>query len=177
MPKLYSSEEVQEILNLAIARQAKAGELTRQQLFEIADELGLSAQDIQRAEDEWQLMRNDPRDREDFCRYRKVQFRQHAIRYALVGGFTLISFGLLFQIGTPIWLFLMLAVGPGIFFFVWTLVLLLDGLSALQTEGEHFERRYELWKRKQLLKRSVNRFVGRSSRVVGGLFERWFEAT
>lgn len=177
MTQLYSNEDVQGILNLAIARQAEAGELTRQQLFEIADELGLSTQEIQRAEDEWRLMRNEPRDREAFCRYRRVQFRQHAIRYALMGSFAILSLGVLFQLGTPAWGLIFLSVGPGVFFFVWTIALLLDGLSALQTEGDSFERRYQLWKRKRLVKRSINYVAGRSSRILNNLFEGWFETT
>jgi hypothetical protein len=177
MPKLYSSEDVQEILNLAIARQAEAGEFTRQQLLEIADELGLSIQDIQQAEDEWQIIRNDPRDRQAFCRYRRVQFRQHLIRYGLMGSFALVSFGLLFQLGTPMWLLLALSFGPGIFFFIWTIALLLDGLSAMQTEGDQFERRYEIWRRRRVFKRSVNQVLGRSSRVISGFLERWGEPT
>ena len=54
MPEeIYRQEDAQQILQLAIARQAEEGELSRVQLFEIAAELNIAPADIQAAELEW----------------------------------------------------------------------------------------------------------------------------
>ncbi|MEM9448077.1 MAG: 2TM domain-containing protein [Cyanobacteria bacterium P01_E01_bin.6] len=173
MPKLYSHEEVQEILNLAIARQTDAGELTYHQLLEIADELGLSAHDIQQAEDDWRSLDTEVKDRQEFCRYRQIQFRQHAFKYLIVNGFIhVIALLGLSLAGQP----LTLLPGPLIFSLIWGMFLSLDGWSSIQTEGSRFDRRYQKWRRTILLRRSVNNLVNRGSKAVGSLIGRWFEA-
>lgn len=158
MTKFYSHDEVQEILHLAIARQSAAGELSRQQLLEIGDELGLTEQDIQRAEDEWRSLDNEAKDRKVFCHYRRLQFRQHVIKYLIVNGF---FFPLNYFLAGG-WTF------PWSWFvaIIWGMLLTLDGWSAMQIEGLSFERRYQKWRRKRLLSRSVSQFFG-----------RWFKPT
>lgn len=153
MSQLYSHHEAQEILNLAIARQSKGGDLTRQQLLEIGDELGLTAQDIQRAEEEWRSLDTEAKERHMFCRYRQIQVRHHAIRYLIVNG----CFLLLNYVTTGIWVFpwsLWLAL-------LWGMFLALDFWSAMQTEGIRFERRFQRWRQRRWLQRSVRRIAGR----------------
>ncbi|MFQ4135779.1 hypothetical protein PGN35_005615 [Nodosilinea sp. PGN35] len=52
---LYPAEDAQQILSLAIARQTESGELSRTQLLEIADELGIAPETIAAAEREWDV--------------------------------------------------------------------------------------------------------------------------
>lgn len=155
MSDTYRQEDVQEILQLAIAKQAHSGELSRQQLLEIAEELGLSAFEIQRAEEEWALRRDEEKDRQTFMRYRRVQFKQHVTRFLIVNAF-LVVFA--FVTDWTLWMTLCVAL-------FWGMFLTLDGWSAWQTEGDTFERRYQKWKRKRWFKRSVSQ-----------LFKRWFKA-
>ncbi len=157
MSNLYTYDDVQEILQIAIARQATDGELTRQQLLEIGDELGLAEQDIHRAEEEWRSLDGEAKDRQAFCQYRRLQFRHHSIRYGIVVGFFfLLDFFL--TGGIMPW--------SQAIAILWGMFLALDGWSALQTEGVRFERRYQLWKRRRWLNRSVHQLVG-----------RWFKPT
>lgn len=161
--KTYRQDEVQEILHLAIAHQAEAGELTREQLFEIADELGLSTQDIQNAEQEWQGLRRIDEEKQAFIKWRRLQFHQHSIKYLIVNGFLvvfdLLTFGDaasgLVIIGTH-------ALSFSLFIaLVWGLFLALDGWQSRQTEGKAFERKLRKWQRRQWLTRSISNLFSR----------------
>ena len=55
MTELYVSENAQQILQIAIAKETEAGELTRTQLMEIAAELNISSETMQLAEQEWRF--------------------------------------------------------------------------------------------------------------------------
>ncbi len=57
-PKSYRKEEVQEILNLAIARKTEIEELSRAQLWEIAAELDIDIDSLQLAEQDWYYKNN-----------------------------------------------------------------------------------------------------------------------
>ena len=48
----YNSEEMQQILEVAFKRKQQ-GEYTREQIIEIASELGVSSESLQAAEQEW----------------------------------------------------------------------------------------------------------------------------
>jgi hypothetical protein len=153
MSQLYSHHEVQEILNLAIARQSNGGDLTRRQLLEIGEEMGLTAQDVQRAEDEWRSLDTESKERKMFRHYRHLQVRHHAIKYVIVNGFFLA----LNYITTGLWVFpwsLWVAL-------LWGMFLALDGWSAMQTEGIRFERRFQRWRQRRWLQRSVRQIAGR----------------
>ncbi|MEO1690707.1 MAG: hypothetical protein AAFR63_04135, partial [Cyanobacteria bacterium J06631_6] len=52
-PDSYSQEDIQEILQIAIANHHTEEELSRQQLWEIAAELDIDASTIQAAEKGW----------------------------------------------------------------------------------------------------------------------------
>ena len=45
-PDLYASEDAQQILQIAIAKETEAGELTRAQLAEIASELNIAPETL-----------------------------------------------------------------------------------------------------------------------------------
>ena len=53
MIDLYASEEAQQILQIAIAKETEGGELTRTQLMEIAAELNIAPETLMSAEREW----------------------------------------------------------------------------------------------------------------------------
>lgn len=166
-PQTYSQDEVQEILHLAIATQAKAGELSRDQLFEIADELGLAPQDIQDAELEWQGRQRIDQEKRAFIRWRRVQFHQHSVKYLIVNGFLMVFDFLTYgdeEIGLKILdshvhshalsfsLFIAL---------VWGLFWVLDGWQSTQTEGRTFERKFKKWQRRQWITKSVRNVFSR----------------
>ena len=71
-PKFYSTEQVQQILNLAIARSDVGGlELSRDQLCEIASELGMDIKAVQKAEQDWSLQQK----KQEFNLYRKIKVK------------------------------------------------------------------------------------------------------
>ncbi|MEM9220273.1 MAG: 2TM domain-containing protein [Cyanobacteria bacterium P01_F01_bin.150] len=161
--KTYRQDEVQEILHLAIANQAKAGELSRDQLFEIADELGLSPQDIQAAEQEWQGLQRIDQEKQAFIRWRRLQFQHHSVRYLIVNGFFL-ALGVVTN--AMLGYESLLAISPAISFalfiaMIWGLFLVLDGWQSRQAEGRTFERKFRKWQRRQWINKSISNFFGR----------------
>ncbi|MGF1536613.1 MAG: 2TM domain-containing protein [Elainellaceae cyanobacterium] len=154
MADTYRQDEIQEILQIAIARHATADELSRQQLFEIAEELGLSEQHIQLAEQDWLLGRQTSREHRDFQHYRRVRFRQHLIKYGIVNGFLMLFDLTTYGDGTLTLSFSLYVA------LVWGLFLTLDGWRAFQTEGENYERAFQRWKRRQWIQKSAQRLLG-----------------
>ena len=83
-PESYSQEAVQEILYLAIADKEDQGELSREQLWEIAAELEIDQDSLQAAERNWLNHKLEERKREQFNCFRREQFKQRFIRYIVV---------------------------------------------------------------------------------------------
>lgn len=146
----YRSEDAQQILQIAIARQAEAGELTRSQLFEIAAELNIAPADIVAAEQEWQSRQGELVERQAFDRVRQGRFRSRLGKYLIVGSF-----------------FLLLDLLTG--WHGWSLVLLLGwgvsvALSAWKTycsSEDDYNTAFQRWRQKQQLKRSVTTLMNR----------------
>jgi hypothetical protein len=142
MTDSYGHEDVQLILQRAIVQQAKAGDLTRQQLVEIASELGISASQLQQAEQEWFTLKQEMPEREAFQHYRRSRFRGHLTKYLIVNAF-LVGLDLLTTQGLTWSLYLLLG---------WGLGLALDGTNAYQRQGEKFEREFRQWQQRQQFK-------------------------
>lgn len=152
----YRSEDAQQILNIAIARQAETGELTRAQLLEIASELNIAASDIVAAEQEWVLRQGELAERQRFDQMRQGRFRSRLIRYAIIAGFLLTL-----TLVAPAWLT------------SWVIVPMLwalgfgTALAAWKTYGlsqEDYNNAFLQWRQRQQLKRSV---VGLLNRCLG----------
>ncbi|MDX2216209.1 MAG: 2TM domain-containing protein [Oculatellaceae cyanobacterium bins.114] len=151
MTDLYSQEDVQEILHLAIARQTDAGELTRAQLLEIADELGISTTDLQLAEQEWIARQGENRERQAFNLYRRHRLKQRSIRFAIVNAF-LILLNLLTSGGVTWSLYVLLG---------WGVLMALSAWKLQQTDGDDYEDAFQKWRRRRLIKRSISSFFDR----------------
>lgn len=151
MIELYRQEEVQQILQLAIARQSQSGELTREQLVEIAADLGISLSELQTAEREWLVQREEQQEQQLFNRDRQGKFRQHLTKYAITNLFLIVLN--LMGSGELTWsLYFLLA---------WGLGLSLDGWKAYQMHGEQYEYAFQKWRRKRQLKQTVNTILDR----------------
>lgn len=153
MSEFYSQEEVSQILELAIARQAQAGELelTRVQLLEIADDMGISAQDLDQAERDWRVQRGLAVERQAFDQYRRDRFQRRLTRYLIVNGFlaaiALLSTGHL--LGVPL------------IALFWGMFVVLDAWNTYLIRGDRYENAFQNWRRRRLLKRSLNTFLNR----------------
>ncbi len=141
MTHSYHQEDIQQILNLAIARQSNDGEFTRTQLVEIADELGISAETLIAAEQEWLLRKDEIQKRGEFNLYRHKQLKKSIGKYVIVNSFLIILN--LLSAGQLSWsLYILL---------IWGLWLGLRAWNTYQLEGEDYERAFQRWYRKHQL--------------------------
>lgn len=150
MPDLYRQEDAQQILHIAIARQVESGELTRVQLFEIADELGISAADLELAEAQWQSQHGERQERQAFDRYRRTKLGQSLGRFAIVNGF----FMLLNSMGGDLSWSLYVATG-------WGMLLSLQAWKTYQLVGDAYEVAFFRWYQKRRIQRKFSSFFDR----------------
>jgi hypothetical protein len=147
----YRSEDAQQILNIAIARQAEVGELTRTQLLEIASELNIAASDIVAAEQEWVLQQGELVERQKFDKARQGRFQSRLVRYGIIGA------GLyVLTLFTPISLAVVSPILWGLGFII--------ALAAWKTYGlseEDYNNAFMKWQQRQKLKRSVTGLLNR----------------
>ena len=144
-PENYSQEEVQEILHMAIARKSDQGELTREQLREIAAELEIDEQSLAAAEQDWLKQKSLVQKKQEFNEYRKDILKQKAIKYVIVNGF-LISINVI-GAGTITWATYILL--------VWGIGLSLDTWKTFHVQGEAYEQAFQNWYRRQEVKKSL----------------------
>lgn len=141
----YRQADVQAILQLAIAQKSDQGELTRDQLFEIAAELDIPPTTLQAAEQAWFDQQVEAEQRQAFDTHRWQQIRQKLGKYLITNTF-LVTLDFL-QNHLLNWsLFILL---------IWGLFLSLEIWKAYHLNGEDYERAFESWKRKYELRRSV----------------------
>ncbi len=153
MADLYASEEAQQILQIAIAKETESGELTRRQLAEIATELNIAPETLWSAEREWIALKSESSQQLIFNQQRRQNFQHHLIRYGVVNSFLLL---------------LNISISGGIgfaafFILTWGIGLALHGLRAYQSSGYRYQKDFESWQRRQKVKQSVlgifNRFM------------------
>lgn len=154
--KLYAAEDAQRILQLAIAQEADAGELSQQQLLEIAEELHISPAALAAAESEWQLLKNRAEEHRLFHTQRLQRLRSRAVRYGLICSF-LIALDLLTGSGLG---FSRLSFSPYIVLFC-GLGLSLRAWRTFQTSGERYEKDLARWRRTRHVRQSLDSLVTR----------------
>ncbi|HAA32911.1 MAG TPA: hypothetical protein DCE56_40835 [Cyanobacteria bacterium UBA8553] len=137
----YNQQDIQQILNLAIARQVKDEELSREQLVEIATEIGISTESLLAAEQEWRLQQKKQQKRKNFNIYRHSQLKKRFGKYLIVNSF-LVGLNLI-SVGTLSWsLYIIL---------FWGMWLGLSAWNTYQLQGEEYEQAFQKWYRKQQL--------------------------
>ncbi|MBE9098988.1 2TM domain-containing protein [Vacuolonema iberomarrocanum] len=150
----YSQEDVHQILEVAIAHQAEqAGqmELTREQLLEIADDLGINATELEVAERTWLLQRGEQRERQAFDRFRRQRFQQRLVRYLIVnGGLAAIAY---LSTGSVL--------GVPLIMLFWGMFLALDAWNTFFQRGDRYEIAFQRWRRRKRLQRSLSGLVDR----------------
>lgn len=144
-PPFYSQEEVQQILQLAIARQAFQGEFERQQLLEIAQELEIDKSCLQAAEKDWLTQKNQDRKQRAFNSYRRNQLKQKVAKYAIVNTF-MVSLDVMVNSTLSFSHYILL---------VWGLFLSLNAWKTFQTRGEAYEKAFQRWQLRYEMKRSL----------------------
>ena len=147
----YHQEDIQQILQIAIARQVHEGEFSREQLLEIAAELEISPACLQVAEQEWLAQQGLLQKRQAFNTYRRGKLRKRFGNYVIVNSFLLLLN--LASAGALSWsLYVVLFWGLGLGLSTW---------NTYQNKGEDYERAFQKWYRQHQLKQSVNTLLNR----------------
>ncbi|NDJ25432.1 hypothetical protein GS682_28095 [Nostoc sp. B(2019)] len=144
----YSQEDVQQILQLAIARQAddKDTEFSYEHLLEIATELEISPESLKLAERDWVVQQGQVQKRKAFDAFRIRKFKKRLGNYTIVNGF-LILLDLLTSGGLVWSLYILLFSG---------LPVGLDAWNTFQTKGEEYEIAFQKWNRNHQIKQTIN---------------------
>jgi hypothetical protein len=142
----YQQEDIQQILNLAIARQDNVEEFSHEQLVEIANELGISTASLLEAERDWLLQKGEQQKRNDFNLYRQSKLKRRFGKYLIINSFLV---GLNFlsngQISWSLYILLF-----------WSLSLGLNTWNTYQLQGEEYEQAFKKWHRKYQLTQSIS---------------------
>ena len=141
----YNQEQIQQILQIAIARQTDDTEFTREQLLEIASELEISPECLQVAEQQWLAKQGEIQKRQDFNRYRRTKLQQQAGKYTVINSFlmllNIVNAG---QLSWSLYIALFWGLGLG-----------LNALNTFQSGGEDYEKAFQRWYRQYQLKQSL----------------------
>ena len=146
MPESYSQEDVQQILQLAIASRPIDGDFSRVQLLEMADELGISPENLQEAEKQWLARQDEYKERQQFDSFRRSQLKQNFVRYTIVN---------VFVVGLNLVLFHSANFGLTIAL-LWGLVLALKTWKTYEMDPEEYESAFTKWKLKKQIGQSIN---------------------
>ncbi|MBH8554413.1 2TM domain-containing protein [Nostocaceae cyanobacterium CENA357] len=113
----YDSEDVEKILQIALTRKQE-GEFSREQLLEMASELGISASTLEKTEQKWLMEQKEERSRRRLNTSRRRGFWGHLVAYLAVNLF-LILLNLITSPGYFWAIFPLLGWGLGLFFHWW----------------------------------------------------------
>ncbi len=154
----YSQEDVQQILNLAIARQAddQDTEFSYQQLLEIAAELEISPESLKLAERDWLIQQSQVEQRKAFDAYRQRRFQKRLGNYAILNGF-LILVDLIAGGGISWSLYILLFCGLPFGLDVW---------NTFQMKGEEYEIAFQKWNRKHQIKKTISTVLNKWFRAL-----------
>lgn len=145
VPETYPVEDIQEILQLAIARRDDDGELTRLQLEEIAADLGIPQTDLVAAEQAWRDGKIENQKKQEFNLIRRQILKNKVVRFSIINTFLL---GMnTIETGHPSWSLYVLS--------IWGLFFSLKSWRLWQTSGINYENEFQRWDRKTQLKESV----------------------
>ncbi|NEQ99110.1 MAG: 2TM domain-containing protein [Cyanothece sp. SIO2G6] len=156
MPETYNEEAIQQILKLAMSRQGQAVDITRSQLRDIADELGISDNNLVAAEQDWDIQCQEQADRLAFDAYRHLHLQQ-GIVWCLVINTALVTTNIVTSHAVS-W-----SVYPVL---LWSCVLLLQAWRTYQCEGEEYDRALRRWKLGQQIGASFKAVVSQLNKVL-----------
>ena len=80
----YAQDDVQQILQLALVHRSEGGELTKAQLLEIAQDMGISPEELAVAEQEWLTQRGEFHEKQIFNQVRREKLKQSIIKFSIV---------------------------------------------------------------------------------------------
>jgi hypothetical protein len=155
--QVYTQDDIQQILSLAIEKQAYNGEFSRAQLLEIANDLGISDSILAQAEQNWLQSQSVESQRQAFEQYRRASFYRKLGRDAIVIGVLVLA-----RLIVPIDLVQgLLSVVTVVVLLSLGIPLAVQGWNLLHTQGDAYETAFQRWQRKRQLRGLVNHWLGR----------------
>lgn len=152
----YDEEAVQQILQIAIARQPQKAELSRSQLVEVAEDLGISLDALHEAEKAWQLKKKEQEEYNAFHMYRRERLRQSVGKFLIINTFLLlINLWMNQTLSWSIYIAL-----------VWGLFISLQAWHTLQTEGKEYEKELHRWRVRQQVGQSLKTFSEKLKEII-----------
>lgn len=152
----YQQEDIQQILNIAIAHQANDGEFSRDQLVEIATELGISTSTLQEAEQQWLVQQKEGLKRQEFNLVRRNRLQKRAGKYVIINGFLVglnyISAG---EVSWSLYILLFWGLGLG-----------LDTWNTYQLQGEEYEQAFRRWHRKHQIAETITSRINKWMKAI-----------
>ncbi len=157
MADFYDEDQVTEILRQALtSRSHNPQKLSREQVGEIAAELGVSPEDFVAAEEKWQQQQSKKIELSEFDSFKQHQFREGALKYVLVNavlaGFNLFSSG---QIGWVLYLVMF-----------WGLGVSLDAWATYQKNSAEYAKQFQKWQRQRQRQRFTDKLTDKVTSTV-----------
>lgn len=143
----YRQEDVQQILQLAIAHQDHTEEFSYDQLVEIAKELEIPLEKLQAAEQEWLQKKGKLKYRKQFDLDRYQKLKKETGKYIIANSFFVVIN--LLSIGTLSWsLYVAL---------IWGLGLGLSTWNSYQMTDAEYEQEFQKWYNRNQLKEAAQK--------------------
>jgi 2TM domain len=151
LTRSYSQEDVQQILNIALAQHPHDGtELSYAQLLEIADELRIAPATLKLAENKWLTQQSSNQKFQEFEVYRRSRFQDKSGKYAITNA-CLIALNFLTGFGVPWSLYILI---------FWSMGFGLDAWRVFyQRQGQDYDRAFKNWERKQKIQKSITGLI------------------
>jgi 2TM domain len=151
LTRAYSQEDVQQILNIALAQHPSTGtELSYAQLLEIADELRISPDTLKLAENKWLTQQGANEKFQEFEAYRRSKFQDKLGKYVITNS-CLVALNFLTGFGVPWSLYVLISWGMGFGLDAWKFF--------YQRQGQGYDRAFEKWHRKQKIQKSITGLI------------------
>ena len=151
LTRSYSQEDVQQILNIALAQYPNAGtELSYAQLLEIADELRIAPDTLKLAENKWLTQQSASEKFQEFDTYRKSKFQDKLGKYTITNT-CLVALNFLTGFGVPWSLYVLIFWGMGFGLDAWKLF--------YQRQGQAYDRAFQSWERKRKIQKSITGLI------------------
>lgn len=147
----YSEEQVDQILRYALAKKTNGQSLTKQQIYEIASDMGVSEADFVVSVQEWQSKQSLSKEQIEFDKYKKKSFKSNLLKFAIVSSF-FIALNV-FTFNSVGWVIYPLA--------FWGLGVALDAWVTYQSESDEYEKQFQKWLRKQKRNKLTAQITGK----------------
>ena len=151
LTRSYTQEDVQQILNIALAQHPDADtELSYAQLSEIAEELRIEPSTLKLAETKWLTQQGTSAKLQEFNNYRRSKLEAKFGKYAITNT-CLVAINFLTGFGIPWSLYVLIFWGMGVGLDAWKLF--------YQRQGQAYDRAFGNWQRKQKIHKSITGLI------------------